>query len=286
MSGQLDAPFTNKVAAVTGAGSGIGRQLAYGLARRGAQLALADVDEAGLAQTAARARAMGAEVTTTVLDVSNREGVAAYAQATREHFGVVHQVYNNAGIASGGRTILDIPYAELDRVLAVNLWGVIHGTKEFLPHLIDSGDGQVVNISSLNGFLAQPGMSAYCTAKFGVRGFTEVLRAEVARDRLPVRIMVVHPGGVRTNIATAALCRAAEQGEPVTDADEKATRFYNEKLLRMDPAEAAGIILDAVAAGRSRVLVGADARAVDTLVRMLPARAPRVAAWLDRRVRP
>ncbi|MEI2778404.1 MAG: SDR family NAD(P)-dependent oxidoreductase [Tetrasphaera sp.] len=171
-------------------------------------------------------------------------------------------------------------------MLAVNLWGVIHGTKEFLPHLIDSGDGQVVNISSLNGFLAQPGMSAYCTAKFGVRGFTEVLRAEVARDRLPVRIMVVHPGGVRTNIATAALCRAAEQGEPVTDADEKATRFYNEKLLRMDPAEAAGIILDAVAAGRSRVLVGADARAVDTLVRMLPARAPRVAAWLDRRVRP
>ncbi|MEI2778403.1 MAG: SDR family NAD(P)-dependent oxidoreductase [Tetrasphaera sp.] len=105
MSGQLDAPFTNQVAAVTGAGSGIGRQLAYGLARRGAQLALADVDEAGLAQTAARARAMGAEVTTTVLDVSNREGVAAYAQATREHFGVVHQVYNNAGIASGGRTI-------------------------------------------------------------------------------------------------------------------------------------------------------------------------------------
>lgn len=278
--------FTGKVAAVTGAGSGIGRQLAYGLARRGARLALADLDEATLTQTAARARAMGAQVTTMRLDVADRAAVAAYAQATREHFGVVHQIYNSAGIGSGGRTILDIPYAELERVLAVNLWGVIHGTKEFLPHLLDSGDGQVVNISSLNGFLAQPGMSAYCTAKFAVRGFAEVLRAEVARDRLPVRITVVHPGGVRTGIATATLARARENGEPVSAHDEENVRFYNEKLLRMDPAEAASIILDGVAAGRTRVLVGADARAVDALVRLVPARAPRLAAWLERRVRP
>lgn len=279
--------FTDKVAAVTGAGSGIGRQLAYGLARRGARLALADLDEGAMAETARRAEAMGAQVTATRLDVADRAAVAAYAQATRDRFGVVHQIYNNAGIASGGRTIRDLPYAELDRVLAVNLWGVIHGTKEFLPHLIDSGDGHVVNISSLNGVLAQPGMSAYCTAKFGVRGFTEVLRAEVARDRLPVRVTVVHPGGVHTDIATAALQRAkAEHGDAITAEDEERVRFYNDKLLRMDPAAAAQIILDGVAAGRSRVLVGGDARAVDTLVRLVPARAPRIAAWLDRRVRP
>ena len=186
-----------KVCVVTGAGSGIGRALAGELARRGARLALCDVDEAALEQTAAL---VGGEVHTQRLDVADRHAVVAYADAVAQRFAVVHQVYNNAGIAFS-RSVLESDWADYERVLAVNLWGVIHGTKAFLPHLIASGDGHVVNVSSLNGILAQPGMSHYCTSKFGVRGFTEALRMELARDRHPVRATVVHPGGVRTNIA-------------------------------------------------------------------------------------
>src|SRR6476469_7426535 len=161
-----------KVAVVTGAGSGIGRALASELAARGARLALSDVDEAGLAETAELASAAGADVHTQRVDVSDRAAVEAYASTVAAHFGVVHQIYNNAGIAFA-RPLLETTYEDYDRVLGVNLWGVIHGTKAFLPHLVESGDGHVVNVSSLNGYMAQDRMSHYCTSKFAVRGFTE-----------------------------------------------------------------------------------------------------------------
>jgi NAD(P)-dependent dehydrogenase (short-subunit alcohol dehydrogenase family) len=209
-----------KVAVVTGAGSGIGRQLALELAKRGARLALSDVDEVGLGETADRAGALGAEVHTARLDVSDRAAVEAYATAVAERFGVVHQVYNNAGVAGGG-AVLDTDWAEYDRVLSINLFGVLHGTKAFLPHLVASGDGHVVNVSSLNGIMGQGRMTAYCTSKFGVRGFTESLRAELLAAGHPVQVSVVHPGGVRTNIATAALEHAKARGQEVT-ADEEA----------------------------------------------------------------
>ena len=274
-----------KVAAVTGAGSGIGRGLAVELASRGARLALSDLNEAGLAETAQRAEDRGATVHTSVLDVGERDAVEAYAEAVAQHFGVVHQIYNNAGVAFS-RSVIDSTYEDYERVLRVNLWGVIHGTKAFLPHLIASGDGHVVNVSSLNGYLAQGGMTHYCTSKFAVRGFTEAVRSEMLREGHPVQVSSVHPGGIKTNIADAALASARELGLPVTEADERRRKAYNEKLLRMDPAQAGQIIVDGVEKGRGRILVGQDAKVVDAFVRLLPARYPKIALAVEGRLTP
>jgi NAD(P)-dependent dehydrogenase (short-subunit alcohol dehydrogenase family) len=271
-----------RVAVVTGAGSGIGRALALGLAQRRARLALSDVDEAGLEETVAAAQDLDAEVHGERLDVADAAAVAAHADAVVARFGVVNQLYNNAGIAFS-RTVLETDLADYERVLGVNLWGVIHGTKAFLAHLIASGDGHVVNISSLNGFLAQPSMSHYCTTKFAVRGFTETLRAEMLEAGHPVRVTVVHPGGVKTRIASNAMESARALGLPVTAADEARRKLYEDKLLKMPPETAARIILDGVERDRPRVLVGNDAKAVDLLVRALPARYVQVSAALAKR---
>ena len=268
---------------VTGAGSGIGRALALALARRGARLALSDIDVAGLAETTRQARELGVEVFGERIDVGQRDAVLAHADAVAAHFGAVHQVYNNAGIAFS-RTVLESEYADYERVLAVNLWGVIHGTKAFLPLLIASGEGHVINISSLNGYMAQGQLSHYCASKFAVRGFTEALRIEMLEAGHPVRVTCVHPGGIKTNIATNALARARAAGLPVTAADEARQRTYNEKLLRMDAGVAATTILRGVERDSPRVLVGNDARAVDVIVRVFPALYQRAVVALGRRL--
>lgn len=275
---------SGKVAVVTGAGSGIGRALAVGLAERGARLALSDVDEAGLDGTVEQVNSLGADVHAQVLDVTDRDAVRAYATTVHDHYGVVNQIYNNAGVA-GGSTVLETDYAAYERILGVNLWGVIHGTKEFLPHLIASGDGHVVNISSLNGIMGQGALSAYCASKFAVRGFSESLAVEMLTAGHPVKVTVVHPGGVKTNIATAALSEAQEAGL-ATPEQERRTQTYNEKLLKMPPPRAAAIILDGVEAGKGRVLVGNDAKLVDLLVRLLPRWYPRIQARLQGRLLP
>lgn len=276
--------LTGKVAVVTGAGSGIGRELALGLTSRGASVALGDVNDAGLAETAAHVVALGGTPFTRHLDVGDRAAFAAFADEVVTEYGVVHQIYNNAGISGGGKTIEESSFEDWERLFAVNLWGVIHGTKLFLPHLIASGDGHVVNISSLNGFMAQPLLGEYVTAKFAVRGFTEALASEMALHQLPVKVSVVHPGGVRTNIATASLEAREARGATVTDVDRAQVALYNEKLLKMPARQAARIILAGVEAGRPRILVGNDARAVDLLVRAAPRFAPRLVAGLSRRL--
>jgi short-subunit dehydrogenase len=220
-------------------------------------------------------------VHTARVDVADRAAVLGYAEAVAGHFGVVHQVYNNAGVAGGG-TVLDSDWAEYDRILGINLFGVLHGTKAFLPFLIASGDGHVVNVSSLNGIMAQASINAYSASKFAVRGFTEALRSEMLLAGHPVQVMVVHPGGVRTNISTAALEHSRRRGT-VTPQDEERARLYNEKLLRMPPERAARTIVAGVEAGRSRVLVGNDAKVVDLVVRLVPGRYPALAAWLTQR---
>jgi NAD(P)-dependent dehydrogenase (short-subunit alcohol dehydrogenase family) len=274
----------DKVAVVTGAGSGIGRQLAFELGRRGARVAVSDVDDLGLAETAGRIKALGADVHAAHLDVADRCAVEAYATTVAEHFGVVHQVYNNAGVSGGGRTVLDTDWEVYDRTLGINLFGVIHGTKAFLPHLIASRDGHVVNVSSLNGIMAQPTLSAYCASKFAVRGFTETLRAEMLAAGHPVQVTVVHPGGVKTNIATASLEEAREQGLELTPEQLARARAYNEKLLKMPAEQAARIVIDGVEAGRPRIRVGSDARAADRLVRLFPRLYPRLTVQLERRL--
>jgi NAD(P)-dependent dehydrogenase (short-subunit alcohol dehydrogenase family) len=277
--------LAGKVAVVTGAGSGIGRALAIGLAERQARLALSDVDEAGLGGTVEQVEALGAEVHAQVLDVTDRDAVRAYAAAVRDRYGVVHQIYNNAGIAGASTTVLDTDYATYERILDVNLWGVINGTKEFLPHLIASGEGHVVNMSSLNGIMGQASLSGYCASKFAVRGFTESLSVEMLSAGHPVKVTVVHPGGVKTNIATTALSDAQQAGT-ATPEQERRTHTYNEKLLKMPPSRAATIILDGVEAGKSRVLVGNDAKLVDLLVRLLPRWYPLIQARLEHRLLP
>jgi NADP-dependent 3-hydroxy acid dehydrogenase YdfG len=267
--------FGGRVAVVTGAGSGIGRALAVDLARRGARLALSDVDEQGLAATADQLTLLGAEHRTDRLDVTDRAAVLAYADEIASAFGGVNQVYNNAGVAFAG-DVLTSSFAEIERVVDIDFWGVVNGTKAFLPHLISSGDGHVVNVSSLFGLLSAPSQSAYNAAKFAVRGFTECLRQEMLVAGHPVRVTCVHPGGIKTNIARNAAHTAAY-------ADGKAMERFERTALRMAPADAARVILTGVARNRARVLVGADAKALDLLVRLTGSGYQQVVARMARR---
>lgn len=273
-------PVRGKVAVVTGAGSGIGRALAVELSNRGALVSICDVDQAGLEETVGRCRG---EVHTATVDVGERQSVQDYATTVAAHFGKVHQIYNNAGIAFNAH-VAESSWSDYERVLRVNLHGVIHGTQAFLPHLIASRDGHVVNVSSLNGYFAQPGMSHYCASKFAVRGFSESLRAEMVLDGHPVQVSVVHPGGVATSISDSALAHARSSGHAITALAEARAQTYREKLLKMDPAKAAGIVVDGVEKGRNRIRVGSDAVLVDRLVRLMPASATRFAVAFERQL--
>ncbi|MUL84931.1 MULTISPECIES: SDR family oxidoreductase [unclassified Mycolicibacterium] len=252
--------FAGKVAVVTGAGSGIGQALAIELGRSGAKLAISDVDTEGLAVTEERLKAIGAEVKTDRLDVTEREAFLLYADAVKEHFGKVNQIYNNAGIAFAGDIEVS-QFKDIERVMDVDYWGVVNGTKAFLPHLIASGDGHVVNVSSVFGLFSVPGQAAYNSAKFAVRGFTEALRQEMVLAKHPVKVTTVHPGGIKTAIA-----RNATTAEGL---DQKAlAEAFDKKLANTTPQRAATIILEAVRKNKARVLVGPDAKILDIIVRI------------------
>jgi NADP-dependent 3-hydroxy acid dehydrogenase YdfG len=252
--------FAGKVAAVTGAGSGIGQALAVELARSGAKLAISDVDTEGLAQTEERLKAIGAPVKADRLNVTEREAFLAYADAVNEHFGKVNQIYNNAGIAFTGDIEVS-QFKDIERVMDVDYWGVVNGTKAFLPYVIASGDGHIINVSSVFGLFSVPGQAAYNAAKFAVRGFTEALRQEMILARHPVAVTTVHPGGIKTGIARNA---TAAEG---LDRDELA-KLFDKRLARTSPRRAAQVILDAVRKKKARVLVGMDAKVVDVMVRV------------------
>jgi NAD(P)-dependent dehydrogenase (short-subunit alcohol dehydrogenase family) len=243
---------------VTGAGSGIGRALAVELARRGARLAISDIDEQGLAGTEQRLRDLGATVKTDRLDVTERETFLAYADAVNAHFGAVNQIYNNAGIAFLGDVEVS-GFKDIERVIDVDFWGVVNGTKAFLPHLIASGNGHVVNISSMFGLFGVQGQAPYNAAKFGVRGFTEALRQEMKLAGHPVSVTCVHPGYIKTDIA-----RNASTAEGV-DKTPAMTTF--DKIAITSPQRAAKIILRAVARNKARALPGPDAKLFDLIVR-------------------
>ncbi|OBH79599.1 SDR family NAD(P)-dependent oxidoreductase [Mycobacterium scrofulaceum] len=252
--------FAGKVAVVTGAGSGIGQALALELGRAGAKLAISDVDIDGLAQTEEQLKAIGAPVKADRLNVTEREAFLAYADAVREHFGQVNQLYNNAGITFVG-SIEDSRFKDIERVMDVDFWGVVNGTKAFLPHLIASGDGHLINISSALGLFAAPGQAAYVSAKFAVRGFTEALRQEMVRAGHPVRVTTVHPGGVKTGFARNAIFAEGLDQDGLAE-------LFEEQQAKTTPQRAAQVILAGVRKDRARVLVGPDVKAMDLVVRL------------------
>jgi len=239
--------------------AGIGA-LAIELARSCASVAISDIETEGLAATEDRLKAIGASVKADRLDVTEREAFELYADAVKEHFGKVNQFYNNAGIAFAGDVEVS-QFKDIEKVMDVDYWGVVNGTKVFLPHLIESGDGHVINISSIFGIFSVPGQAAYNAAKFAVRGFTEALRQEMEVAGHPVKVTIVHPGGIKTNIVRNMTA--------VDSVDkEQLTKTFDEKLANTSPEKAARIILDGVRKNKARVLVGPDAKALDLIVRL------------------
>jgi NADP-dependent 3-hydroxy acid dehydrogenase YdfG len=270
--------FAGKVAAVTGAGSGIGQALALELGRSGASLAISDVDSEGLAKTEEQLKAIGAPVRSDRLDVTEREAFHIYADHINEHFGKVNQIYNNAGIAYTGDVDITA-YKDIERVMDVDFWGVVNGTKAFLPHLVASGDGHVINVSSLFGLLSVPGQAAYNAAKFAVRGFTEALRQEMVANSEPVKVTSIHPGGIKTAIARNGL--TAEGVDPAAQSN-----VFDKRLASTTPQRAAEIILDGVRKNKARVLVGQDAVVIDLLVRITGSNYQRLFAPVISRIKP
>lgn len=251
-----------KVAVVTGAGSGIGRALAQRLAQKGCRLALADINEAGLQETA---QGLGADVLIQKLDVSKRDAVYAFAEQVRARFGTAHVVVNNAGVAVS-QTIENLTWEDFEWLMGINFWGVTYGTKAFLPMLRAQDEGAIVNLSSVFGIIAVPTQGAYNAAKFAVRGFTEALRHELRGTH--VKAICVHPGGIKTNIARSSRFYTDPLGN--TDARAMADRF--ERMARTTPEQAAATIVNGIEQGSPRVLIGADARLIDRIQRWMPVR--------------
>ena len=251
------------VAVVTGAGSGIGRALAQQLAAAGSGLALADVDEAGLLQTAQSLEKNNAAVTTHVVDVADEENMLFLAEDVNKRHGRVTLLINNAGVALHGN-FEEVSLDDLRLLMNINFWGTVYGVKFFFPLLKREKRAQIVNISSVFGMIAPAGQCAYAASKFAVRGFTEALRHELQGGN--VSVSCVHPGGIRTQIARHARIGA---GVTTTGHREKAAQF--EKLLRTSPEAAASRILRGVERREPRILIGADAYQVDILQRLRPA---------------
>jgi NADP-dependent 3-hydroxy acid dehydrogenase YdfG len=261
------------VAVVTGAGSGIGRALARELALRRCALALADIDAAGLAETARLAN--GSVLTTHVVDVADRSAVEQFARAVIEQHGRVNLLINNAGVALGG-SVEQLALDNITWLFNINFWGMVYGVKYFLPVLQQQPAAHIVNLSSVFGLFAPAGQSAYAASKFAVRGFSEALRQELAASS--VRVSCVHPAGVKTNIAV----RARVDDLPAAVRARAGEAFA--RVLRLSPEYAAQVILRGVEANRARILVGREAYWIDRIVRLAPVRGPALLQRLSMRL--
>jgi NAD(P)-dependent dehydrogenase (short-subunit alcohol dehydrogenase family) len=261
MSVRMD--LDGKVAVVTGAAGGIGRAIARSLARRGCNVAIADINEDGLEETA---RLMGNSVRVTRhrLDVADAQAVAAFPAVVKAAHGGVDVVVNNAGVALGG-SFEQLSEAEFDWLMGINFQGVVRMSRAFLPMLKERGQAQLVNLSSLFGLVAPPGQTAYSAAKFAVRGFSEALRNELLAAKSSVGVTVVHPGGVKTGIA-----ENARSATTVTDDENARQRARFAKALKMPAEEAGEIIVRGIEARRPRVLVGTDAKIASVIERVFP----------------
>jgi len=258
-------------AAVTGAASGNGRALAIELAARGCDLALADRDEAGLQAVAAEiakahSRTPSQKVSVHRVDVGDAGQIAGFAQAAIAAHPSLNILVNNAGVALLGQ-FHEIDQAQMDWLMNINFWGVVHSTRAFLAHLATRREAHIVNLSSIFGIVAPPGQTAYAAAKFAVRGFSESLRHELQAAASPVRLSVVHPGGVLTNIV-----RNSRAGVGVTDNERRAQTIERfDAIAKTTPKDAALRIIKGIEKNQPRILIGGDARFMDLLQRFRPA---------------
>ena len=257
--------ISGSAAAVTGAASGIGRALALQLAARGCDLALADRDEAGLQTLAAEIGRDGArKVSVHRVDVAEPGQIQDFATAAIAAHPSLNILINNAGVALLG-TFAEVDQAQMEWLININFWGVVHGTRAFLPHLSEQRAAHIVNVSSIFGIIAPPGQTAYCAAKFAVRGFSESLRHELAVANSPVKVSVVHPGGIATNIA-----RNARSGGGVDNARRAESLDRFDAMAKKSPAAAAVRIIEGIEKNQPRILIGSDARFMDLLQRFRP----------------
>ncbi|HKG59269.1 MAG TPA: SDR family NAD(P)-dependent oxidoreductase [Pyrinomonadaceae bacterium] len=249
-----------RTAVVTGAASGIGRAIAVSLARRGCNLAIADIDEAGLADTAEMIRDV--RVSRHRLDVANRVAVAQFPDVVAAEHGGADVLVNNAGVAVGG-TFEQVSDEDFEWLFEINFWGVVRMTRAFLPLLRASEDARVVNLSSVYGLVAPPEQTAYSASKFAVRGFSEALRHEL--DGSGVGVSVVHPGGIATSIVKNARLPAGVTEDEIARRHEK----YR-KLLRLPPEIAGETIVRGIERRESRILIGSDAKVISLISRLWP----------------
>ena len=266
-----------KTIAVTGAASGIGRATAVELAKRGANVAISDVNREGLDETAEMAEAHNVKVHVADLDVANRDAVYDWADTVKSVFGDVHGIVNNAGVALRC-TVDDMDYDDFEWLMNINFWGVVYGTKAFLPHLRSAGEGHIVNISSVFGIMGIPTQSAYNASKFAVRGFTESLRSEMLVERAPIGVTCVHPGGIKTSIVRNGRMREMTQySEKVNVVQD-----FEGRLARTSAEDAGVAIADGIEKNKARVLIGADAHLIDRAQRNLPTRYQQIVAAIFR----
>lgn len=269
--------FENKVAAITGAGSGIGRALAIELAKQKCQLALSDVNVAGLQKTQALIAETNPNLKVNIysLDVADREAVKDHSQQVLSDFGQVNLVFNNAGVALSAR-LDEVERSDFEWLFDINFWGVVNGTEAFLPHLKQSGEGHIINISSVFGMISLPKQGTYNASKFAVRGYTESLRQEMIVRGHNIGVSCVHPGGIATDIARNARMDQDDQENGMAD--------LFDKIVQTTPEQAAKTILKGVRKDKRRIMVGADAHLIHFLVRLLGSRYQLITQWLSKRL--
>ena len=264
--------FNGKVVVITGAGSGIGRALAQQFAAAGARLALSDINEAGLEETLAMLPPTASDnARSYILDVSSCDAVFAHAEEVKRDFGTAHYVINNAGVTIFG-TVEHTSIEEYEWQLGINMWGVLYGTKAFLPMMLAQKEGCIVNISSVFGILGFPTQSAYNMSKFAIRGLTEALWSEL--EGTGVRAVSVHPGGIKTNIEKGArFCAVATE-------EDRLFSQKSEKLLTTTPEDCAADIIRGLQKGRNRIMTGNTSSRVFWMARLFPNSYPRLLKML------
>jgi short-subunit dehydrogenase len=270
--------LTDRVAVITGAGSGIGRSLAVNLAAKGCHLAISDLNQEGLQETANLVDNQNVKITTHLVDVADRDQVYQYADEVVKQHGRANILINNAGVALGD-SIEDVSYEDFEWIVNINFWGVVYGTKAFLPYLKKEPEGHIVNVSSINGIIPNPYNGPYCATKFAVRGFTETLRQEL--HDTSVGVTVVHPGGIKTDIVRNARFRKHAQPNMTK---EDLVAAYDEKIFKTTADTAARTIISAIENNKQRILIGGDAKFLDWITRLLPVSATRILRYMTNKL--